>query len=161
MLVHDYDAMNWVLGTPTSVIANGILNPRSGGFDHAQVLIGYESGTGIADGGMIQPESYPFTSRLEVVCERGAIEYHFQAGGRSFEIGEPTNRLTVYRDHGDPELLAVEQTDAYANEVGYFIECIRNGVAAERATPRDAQVALKVGVAAMQSAESGERVVLS
>ncbi|MBA3276019.1 MAG: Gfo/Idh/MocA family oxidoreductase [Chloroflexia bacterium] len=162
MLIHDYDAINWVHGVPRSVVANGIHNPRSGGLDHAQVLIGYEGGgTGAVDGGMIQPESYPFTSRFEVLCERGAIEYHFQAGGRSFEVGEPINRLTVYREDGDPELLSVEQSDAYANEVGYFIDCIQAGRVAERATPRDARLALQVGLAAKQSAETGERIELS
>ncbi len=161
MLIHDYDAINWILGTPRSVVANGIHNSRSGGLDHAQVLIGYEGGTGVADGGMIQPESYPFTSRLEVLCERGAIEYHFQAGGRSFEVGEPTNRLTVYRNDGDPELLPIEQSDAYANEVGYFIDCIRTGTAADRATPHDARIALRVGLAAKRSAETGARIVLT
>jgi len=160
MLIHDYDAMNWILGAPLSVVANGIRNPRSGGLDQAQVLIGYENGTGVADGGMIQPESYPFTSRFEVLCERGAIEYHFQAGGRSFEVGEPTNRLTIYREDGDPELLTVDQTDAYANEVRYFIECIQAGIVAERATPRDARIALRVGLAAKRSAETGERITL-
>lgn len=161
MLIHDYDAMNWILGVPRSVVANGIRNSRSGGLDQAQVLVGYEGGgTGLADGGMIQPESYPFTSRFEVLCERGAIEYHFQAGGRSFEVGEPTNRLTIYPEDGDPELLAVDQSDAYANEVGYFVDCVRSGTAAERATPRHARVALRVGLAARQSAETGERIVL-
>lgn len=161
MLIHDYDAINWLLGGPQSVVANGIRNPRSGGLDQAQVLIGYDGGTGVADGGMIQPESYPFTSRLEVLCARGAIEYHFQAGGRSFEVGESTNRLTVYRKDGDPELLHVDQTDGYANEVGYFIESIRTRTVAERATPRDARIALQVGLAAKASAETGERMVLT
>ncbi len=153
MLVHDFDALNWVLGTPTNVTAHGIWNPRSGGYDYGQVLIGYEGGTGMAEGGMNQPESYPFTSRLEILCEQGAVEYHFQAGGRSFEVGEPTNTLTVYRNEGDPEVIEVEQTDAYVNETGYFIECIRNGVPADRATPRDALLASRVGLAAKESVE--------
>lgn len=160
MLIHDYDAINWLLGVPTSVVANGITNPRSGGLDQAQALIGYAEGTGVADGGMIQPESYPFTSRLEVLCERGAIEYHFQAGGRSFEVGTPTNRLTVYRGQGDPEVLPVEQSDPFANEVGYFIDCIRNGEPASRATPRAARLAMQVGLAAKASAETGQRIAL-
>lgn len=153
MLVHDFDALNWVLGTPANVTAHGIWNPRSGGYDHGQVLIGYEDGTGMAEGGMIQPENYPFTSRFEVLCERGAVEYHFQAGGRSFEVGEPTNTLTVYRNEGDPEVIEVEQTDAYVNETGYFIDCIRHGVPADRATPRDALLACRVGLAAKESVE--------
>jgi predicted dehydrogenase len=161
MLVHDFDALNWILGTPTTVTANGLFNQRSAGYDHGQVLIGYEHGTGTAEGGMMQPESYPFTSRIEILCEAGAIEYHFQAGGRSFEVGEPTNRLTVYRAEGDPELLAVEQTDPYANETGYFIDCVRSGQPADRATPADAQLALRVGIAARESAETGQVISLA
>jgi predicted dehydrogenase len=160
MLVHDFDALNWVLGTPNNVTAHGVWNPRSGGYDHAQVLIGYDGGTGMAEGGMIQPESYPFTSRLEVLCEHGAVEYHFQAGGRSFEVGQPTNSLKVYRNDGDPEILAVEQTDAYVNETGYFIDCIRRGVPADRATPRDALLASRVGLAARESVEFQRTVSL-
>ncbi len=162
MLVHDFDALNWILGTPTTVAAHGLYNERSAGYDHGQVLVGYESGaTGTAEGGMMQPESYPFTSRIEILCENGAIEYHFQAGGRSFEVGEPTNRLTIYRVEGDPEPITVEQTDPYVNETGYFIECVRSGQPADRATPADAQLALRVGLAARESAGSGEVISLS
>lgn len=153
MLVHDFDALNWVLGTPTNVTAHGLWNPRSGGYDYGQAVVGYAEATGMAEGGMMHPESYPFTSRFEVLCEQGAVEYHFQAGGRSFEVGEPTNTLTIYRNEGDPEVIEVEQTDAYVNETGYFIDCIRQGVPADRATPRDALLACRVGLAAKESVE--------
>jgi predicted dehydrogenase len=161
MLVHDYDLLNWILGTPVAVSANGIANPRSGGLDHAQVLVTYDGGTGMAEGGMIQPESYPFTSRVEVLCEHGAIEYHFQAGGRSFEVGTPTNTLTLYPATGDPEVLPAPQTDAYENETGYFVDCIQSGVPADRATPRDALLAQRVGLAAIEAAASGGPVAIA
>ncbi len=160
MLIHDYDALNWVLGSPTTVTAHGLRNPRSGGFDHAQVLIGYGEATGIADGGMMMPESFPFTSRIEILCERGAVEYHFQAGGRSFEVGEPTNTLTVYRNEGEPEQVTVDQSDPYTNEVAYFIECVAAGRSAARATPADARLALRVALAARDSLERGGSIEL-
>jgi predicted dehydrogenase len=153
MLVHDYDVLNWILGTPRTVTARALRNERSAGLDQAQVLIGYDGAQAVSDGGMMMPESYPFTSGLDVLCENGAIEYHFRAGGRSFEIGEPTNTLTVYRTEGDPEPLTVEQSDPYENEVAYFIECVRSGTPANRATPEDALAALRVALAARASAE--------
>ena len=159
-MIHDYDAMNWMFGHPLSVAAAGMLNPRSDGYDQTQVLIRYEEASGLVDGGMMMPESYPFTTRMEVLCERGSIEHHFRAGGRSFEIGEPTNELTVYRNEGDPERITVEQTDAYENETAYFIECVRAGRPALRATPQDALAALRVALAATESAASGKAVVL-
>ncbi|MGH2548781.1 MAG: Gfo/Idh/MocA family protein, partial [Thermomicrobiales bacterium] len=88
MLVHDFDAMNWVMGEPVAVSARGIRHPKYGGFDQAQVLIEYADGrSAMVDGGMMMPDSYPFTSSLQVLLERGAIEYNFQAGGRSLEEG--------------------------------------------------------------------------
>jgi len=161
MLIHDYDALNWVLGEPRAVTAHGLRNPRSSGFDHAQVLVDYEDATGIADGGMMMPESFPFTSRIEILCERGAIEHHFRAGGRSFEVGEPTNTLTIYRNDGDPDVVSVVQSDPYTDEVAYFSECVRTGAAADRATVHHAYTAVKVGLAAKRSAEMGETVTIA
>jgi predicted dehydrogenase len=159
-MIHDYDVMNWIFGHPRSVSATGVLNPRSGGYDFTQVLVRYDDASGLVDGGMMMPESYPFTTRFEVLCEHGAIEHRFRAGGRSFEIGEPTNELIVYRNEGDPETITVEQTDAYENETGYFIDCVRQGRPALRATPDDALAALRVALAATESAASGKPVAL-
>lgn len=161
MLVHDYDALNWLLGTPCTVTAHALRNDRSDGLDQAQILIGYDGAQAVSDGGMMMPESYPFTSALDVLCERGAIEYHFRAGGRSFEIGEPTNTLTIYHEDGDPETLEVEQADPYENEVAYFIDCVRSGTLAVRATPADALAALRVALAARASAERRETIDLA
>src|SRR5215208_2524508 len=44
MMIHDYDALNWIFGAPQAVTARGIPNPRSGGFDQVQVLIDYDDG---------------------------------------------------------------------------------------------------------------------
>lgn len=160
MLIHDFDAANWVLGTPTAAFAYGPVNERSQGRDQAQVLVTYENGSASIDGGSTMPESYPFTSRFEVLCDNGAIEYHFRAGGRSFEVGEPTNVLTVYRNEGDPEVLEVEQTDPYENECAYFIECVRTGTAPERSMPATALAAMRVSLAAQGSAETGAPVTI-
>lgn len=160
-MVHDFDALNWIFGQPRTVMANGVRNPRSGGIDQSQVLIGYDGATGATDGGMVMPDSYPFSSRLEILCESGAVEYQFRAGGRSFEIGTPTNELMVYRSEGDPEMIAVEQTDPYENETAAFVACVREGRMPELGTPADAYTALQVALAAKESAESGALVTIA
>ena len=155
MMIHDYDALNWILGTPKSLVARGISNPRSGGFDQVQVMIDYGSASGLVDGGMMMPESYPFTMALHVLCEGGAFEYTFRAGGRSVEVGGGVNELRFFPNEGDPQTLTVEQQDAYVGEVAYFTECIENGVSATRGTPAEARLALKVGLAARSAVASG------
>jgi predicted dehydrogenase len=163
MMIHDYDALNWLFGAPRAVTARGARNPRSGGFDQVQVLIDYDDGrSAVVDGGMMMPESYPFSSRLEVLCERGAMEYAFRAGGRSVEMGAGVNDLTLFPKDGDPMRLAPAQTDPYAAECAYFIDCIREGKPATRATPADALQALAVSLAARDSLErGGERVEIA
>lgn len=162
MLIHDFDAANWVLGSPLSTFATGRYNADNEAVDQAQVLITYADGAAASiDGGSMMPESYPFTSRFEVLCENGAVEYHFRAGGRSFEVGEPTNELKVYRNEGDPETVAVEQTDPYANECSYFIECVRSGAVPERSTPAAALDAMRVSLAALASVDANAPVAVA
>src|SRR5918992_3216689 len=161
MMIHDYDALNWVFGAPRAVTARGERNPRSGGWDQVQVLIDYDGASALVDGGMTMPESYPFSSRLEVLCERGALEYHFRAGGRSVQMGAGVNDLTFFPDEGDPVRLAPEQQDPYTAEVAYFVDCVSAGRPADRATPADARLALRVALAARDSLERGELVQLA
>jgi predicted dehydrogenase len=116
MLIHDYDALNWIFGTPKSVVSHGHKNARSSGWDQTQVLIDYGDSSAVVDGGMTMPDSYPFSSSLQVLCERGAIEYHFRAGGRSVEMGAGVNDLTLYPEAGDPVRLEVPQSDPYTAE---------------------------------------------
>jgi len=161
MMIHDYDALNWVFGAPTSVTATGLKNPRSGGWDQVQVLIDYGAASALVDGGMMMPESYPFSSSLQVLCESGALEYHFRAGGRSVEMGAGVNDLVLYPKDGDPTPVTVPQQDAYTAEIAYFVDCIRTGQPATRATPADARLALQVGLAARTSIEERAPVSIS
>jgi UDP-N-acetylglucosamine 3-dehydrogenase len=154
MMIHDYDALNWIFGQPKSVVARGIQNPRSGGYDQVQVMIEYGSGWAQVDGGMMMPESYPFTSSLQVLCETGALEYNFQAGGRSVEMGTGRNDLRVFPNEGDPHQATVEQADPYAAEIAYWVECLRTGSPATRATPAAARTALRTALAARRSLDN-------
>jgi predicted dehydrogenase len=162
MMIHDYDALNWLFGRPVAVTARGERNPRSGGFDQVQVLVDYANGaSALVDGGMMMPESYPFSSRLEALCERGAVEYAFRAGGRSVEMGAGQNELTLFRNDGEPRRLTPPQSDPYAAECAYFIDCVRTGQPATRATPAEARAALAVALAARDSLEQGgTRIVI-
>lgn len=159
-MIHDYDALNWLFGAPRTVTAHGRRNLRSGGWDQTQVLIDYGDASALVDGGMMMPESYPFSASLQVLAERGAVEYHFRAGGRSVEIGTVVNDLILYPATGDPRRLDVPQGDPYADEVAYFVDCVRAGRPATRATPRHARLALQVALAAHESVETGRPVAL-
>jgi predicted dehydrogenase len=153
-MIHDYDALNWVFGVPRSVTAHGVRNARSGGWDQVQVMIEYDYASALVDGGMMMPETYPFTSSFQVLCETGFAQYDFQASGRSVEEGSGKNELRLYPNNGEPRLLTVAQKDPYVAEIEYFANCVMNGKRADRATPADARLALQVALAARESLES-------
>ncbi|MCC6791865.1 MAG: hypothetical protein IT336_09275, partial [Thermomicrobiales bacterium] len=144
-----------------AVSARGIKNPRSGGYDQVQVAIDYGDASALVDGGMMMPESYPFTAVMHVLCEAGAFEYTFRAGGRSVEMGGGVNELVYYPNAGEPETIAVEQQDAYAEEIRYFADCVAQGTPVARATPDEARTALKVGLAATEAVASGSLTPVS
>jgi UDP-N-acetylglucosamine 3-dehydrogenase len=153
LLVHDFDQMNWLLGSPRSVLAH---EPVPG---HVHALVEYEGASALAEGSMAMPRSYPFSSSIRVQGETGAAEYTFSAapaeGGGN--IGEATGPpgLRLYPGEGEPVTVPVESADPWGPEIAYFVECIELGRAPEQGTGEQAREALLVSLAANRSLASG------
>jgi predicted dehydrogenase len=156
--VHDYDVMNWLLGTPRTVYARG-WESKPGSWDYMLTLIDYGDSRASVEGSEMQPSDYPFTMTLKVLCERGAVEFSFKAGGVSVEMGGGT-QLRVY-EPGRAYTLPSETGDAYERQVAYFCDCVRNNRAPERGTPEQARLAVEVSNAARKSLETGKVVKIT
>ena len=77
-------------------------------------------------------------------------------------MGGGVNELILFPNEGDPLRLSPPQADPYAAECAYFLDAIRTGAPADRATPSDALQALAVSLAARASLErGGERVEIA
>jgi predicted dehydrogenase len=153
MLVHDFDQMNWLLGTPRRVFARA---PQPG---HVHALVEYDGAEGIAEGSVVMPRSYPFSSDIRVLCERGGAEYAFSAapveGEGNIGASESARGLRLFPDDGEPETVPVEPADPWGPELEYFVECIELGRKPDRGTAEQARAALAVSLAASRSLESG------
>jgi predicted dehydrogenase len=153
LMIHDFDQMNWLLGAPRTVYAR---EPAPG---HVVAAVEYDGATGVAEGSMRMPRSYPFSSNIRVLCENGAAEYAFSAapaedGGN---IGAPTAAagLRLYPEGGSPETVPVDSADPWGPEITHFVECVEQGRAPEQGTGEQAREALRVSLAASRSLESG------
>jgi predicted dehydrogenase len=153
LLVHDFDQMNWLLGTPVSAYAR---EPAPG---HVQALVEYEGGSGTAEGSMRMPRSYPFSSTIRVDCESGAAEYAFSAapavGGGNIGEAQGPPGLRLYPADGEPVTVPVESADPWGPEISYFVECIEQGRDPEQGTGDQAREALRVSLAVNRSIASG------
>lgn len=154
LLIHDFDQMNWLLGTPRRVFARA---PRP---DHVLAVVEYDAAEGIAEGSMAMPKAYPFSSNVRVLGEQGVAEYSFSAApaeeGGNIGASDSARGLRLYlRDQAEPQSVEVEPADPWGPEIAYFVECVEQGRAPEQGTGTQARSALAVSLAAARSLESG------
>jgi predicted dehydrogenase len=153
LLIHDFDQMNWLLGKPRSVYAR---EPTAG---HVQAVVDYEDAAGFAEGSMAMPRSYPFSSNIRVLAERGVAEYAFSAApaedGGNIGASVTARGLRLYPADGDPRTVPVESADPWGPEIAYFVDCMERGRNPEQGTGEQAREALLVSLAANRSLASG------
>ena len=155
--VHDFDAVNWVMGAPMTIYARG-QQVKPGLWHHVNAIIDYGGAQAVVEGSEILPADYPFTCSLKVLCEGGSIEFMFQAGGVSVEM-EGINSLVMY-EPGKTTKLQGEPGDLYENQIAYFVDCVRQGKTPAIGTPEQARLGVKMANAAVESMQSGNVVTL-
>jgi UDP-N-acetylglucosamine 3-dehydrogenase len=153
LMIHDFDQMNDLLGTPRSVYAS---EPEPG---HIHAIVEYDGASGIAEGSMAMPRSYPFSSDIRVLGERGTAQYAFSAapveGEGNIGASSSARGLRVYPVDGDMRIEDVESADPWGPEIEYFVTCLEAGRQPEQGTGEQARQALLVSLAANRSLESG------
>jgi UDP-N-acetylglucosamine 3-dehydrogenase len=152
LCVHDFDAVNWLLGAPKSVYARG-RELKPGLWNDVHAIVDYGHANAVIDGSEFMPPGFPFTAALKVLCEGGVVEFMFRAGGVSVEMGGGAS-LTVH-EAGKSYALTANPADAYDNQAAYFVDCVRNGVKPVLGTPEQARLAVATADAARRSLESG------
>jgi predicted dehydrogenase len=156
LMIHDFDQMNALLGTPRSVYAS---EPEPG---HVHAVVEYDEGSGIAEGSMKMPRSYPFSSNIRVLGEQGVAEYAFSAAPVEGEgnIGASTSArgLRVYPAGGEMRLEGVESADPWGPEIEYFVACLEQSRRPEQGTGEQAREALAVSLAADRSLDERRAV---
>ena len=68
-MIHDFDQLNWLLG------ARGASTRASRRRATCVAVVEYDGASGVVEGSMAMPRSYPFSSNIRVLCESGVAEY--------------------------------------------------------------------------------------
>src|SRR4051794_4791340 len=79
LMVHDFDQLNALLGPARTVHAQCVRRGEHGAPQHVVAVTSHPAGPGVAEGGMMLPGSYPFTSGLRALGDGGVLEYPFAA----------------------------------------------------------------------------------
>ena len=157
LMVHDFDQLNWLMGTPGRVFARAA-GAAGSGAGHVMAEVEYERAVASVEGSMTMPSSYPFSAGIRVVCERGAVEHGFRAapaedGGNIG--GDLQSFLRVHPADGSAREVEVQEVDPWGTEIAYFVGCVEQGRPVERGTAEQARDALKVSLATNRSLDSG------
>ena len=158
--LHDIDYVRYLLGPVESVYATGKQN-ENGAWNHVVSVLHFVNGAeAVVEGSNQMTDGYPFTMTLRAVGEKGTADFMFSAGFNLENRDEAKNALVLYRKDQTPEVLSVEQQDAYVNELGYFVDCVKNDTAPAVVTPEQSREVLEIVIAIKTSLERGEVIHL-
>ena len=126
--VHDTDFVNYLLGAPDRISANGVDLPGEG-ISQINVLYTYKNGPSVSiDGGWLHSAKFPFRMGFRMELEKASLEFNCMIDGDLHVYTEAGEHLT-------PELLP---GDGYSREHEYFLNCVMEGKPAEEASAESA-----------------------
>lgn len=124
--IHDLDFMVYAFGKPQGVTSRRVKRPEQ---DFFRVIYDF-------DGFSIEAEAswyaapYPFGARFRFQFEQAVIENGadglkvYEVGGKIYSLDEATS--------GDMGEINLPKSDAYANEIRYFSDCVKHHRPADR-----------------------------
>ena len=117
-MVHDFDQLTALLGPARRCTRSACGSGPHGAPQHVVAVTSHPGGAGLAEGGMMLPDSYPFTSGIRVLGDAGVLEYPFAAapavdGGNIGGVDQEANRLRLHPADGAAPLVDVESADPW------------------------------------------------
>ncbi|MEW6637990.1 MAG: Gfo/Idh/MocA family oxidoreductase, partial [Actinomycetota bacterium] len=147
LVIHDFDFLRWCLGEVERVFARGVAGRELNRLDYALATLRFESGAiAHVEGQWGYPG--PFNYSVEVAGSRAMV---------TADSAEPAPIRLSGGPSGPGESPEVAGESPYRAELEHFLHCIETG---ERAIvePEDACEALRIGLAAAESARTGRPV---
>ncbi len=148
--VHDVDYAQHVFGLPAEIVARGSIGPTKN-VDHLVATWSYEDGRYVTlEGGWAFTPPFKFDMGITVVGEFGTLDWQLSRG----------EEVLLYAGGAEPERIACEG-DALANELDYFIQCVRAGRPVERCLPTSTRTSVCLAWLEARAVESGKLVRVS
>ncbi|WP_207592794.1 Gfo/Idh/MocA family oxidoreductase [Halomontanus rarus] len=150
LAIHDFDFLRWTLGDVEHVFAR---RQRWDDHEYGLATLRFESGAvGHVDARWPNRPDLPFVTRFELSGDDGLLEFDSEDVS-PVEVYSTTDEDGPSRDPIDEPL----EKDPYRLELEAFVQCVRSG---DRPpiTIDDGLEALRIALAAVESAETGRRV---
>jgi predicted dehydrogenase len=147
--IHDTDFVNYLFGRPTGIFSSGVVG-KQGAIDHVVTQYHYPAGPVVhAEGSWLLKQGFRMSYTLH--CERATLD---------FDTARGAGALVVAEDGQSPRTVELEQTDGYAAEIRYFVDCVRTQTAPQIVTAQDGLTALEICEAEEKSIRNGKLIDL-
>lgn len=156
LMIHDYDYARWIAGDVYSVYAKRVRHQDAGNVDYGMVILRHTSG---ALSHIAGAWAYPppvFRTGFELTGDEGLIEF------ASEDTAPIKNLVLKTNGSGAPDVALPSSPTSespYTTQIKEFYMTL-NGEKAARITAGDGLAAVQIAQAAIQSAQTGEAVLL-
>ena len=154
LMIFDFNYLNWILGRPSSVSAQGLRGHR-GAADYAVAEVQYPRALGVAEGSARMPAGFPFNTRLRVLFEEGLLEADFRIHPDRF-----ASSYVEFSEGARGRKVRVPRRDPYAAECTHFVASVRGKADPDILDAVHDREALRVALAARDSFRSARRRTL-
>ncbi|MBO5060382.1 MAG: Gfo/Idh/MocA family oxidoreductase [Clostridia bacterium] len=136
MSIHDIDFVQYAFGMPKSV--SGVYNKMKNDNDYVISNLVYDDFTATITGGWFNCD-IAFKAEYAAIFENGWVE---SKDGKVYKNGEEVEigKGEVSADTG----INLSGLDGYADEIAYFVSCIKNGTQPEMVTPESSEDSVKL-----------------
>ena len=146
LMIHDIDYVVWLLGVPKAVVGD-IVHDNDQVPLHAKAQLRYENCIVDLFASWGMPESFDFYATMEVI------------GGKGMVFCDSAGAFT-WTDHEGNRKVSLEETDPYAEELRYFIDCCEQNRYPDKSDISSVLQSLKTARAIDQAATTGSIIVL-
>lgn len=159
--IHDLDFICFMLGRPSTVSSVEINRPDIGA-SYLKTQYQYRDLPGVvieAEGGWWEGP-IPFSAGFRTVFEKAVLVYEREQLTVYEAATSDPRKFDFVGDLSGSEAITLKSTNAYFNEIEYFVECVRTNTPPSVVTPDQSYAVLEILTAELRSARSGQAMIL-
>jgi len=126
MHIHDVDFLEYMFGQAKTVYAHAIRD-YTGCFNQSFSSFTFPNGTkGVAECSFANKNSYPFTMSYRIGGTKATVEFYYRASVTDTKAVQ-NKSMVIFKDNEPPVTIGLNDEDAYALQLEYFLNCIETG----------------------------------
>ena len=137
--IHDLDYMIYTFGAPKSFQTNRSKRPEQ---DYMHAVYQFD-GFFITSEASWYDAAYPFGAKFRFQFEKAVIANEGK-GLTIYESGGNILTPTAEAENGDTGTINLPKTNAYANEIRYFTDCVKAGVFPDKIKPQELETVIDI-----------------